>query len=139
MNQDGKEVTLSDFKGSNLVLYFYPKDNTPGCTIEGKQFSKYLPEFEKLNTVVVGVSPDSVESHCKFIDKQELKVMLLSDSEKKMINDYGVWGKKKFMGREFMGIIRSTFLIVDGKIIQKWSPVKVKGHVEEVLEKVKEV
>ena len=137
LNQDNKEVSLKDY--DKLVLYFYPKDNTPGCTIEGQQFTKYLPEFKKLGFVIVGVSADSVESHCKFIEKRDLKVELLSDPDKELINKFSVWQKKKFMGKEFMGIVRSTFIIVDGKVMHKWSPVKVKGHVEEVLEKVKEL
>ncbi len=132
-----KEVSLSDFKGKWVVLYFYPKDNTPGCTIEAIDFSSLKKDFEKFNAVVLGVSPDSVESHCKFIEKKELTIDLLSDSEKEVAKAYGVWDKKKFMGKEYMGIIRSTFLIKDGKIIKAWSPVKVKGHAEAVLEEIK--
>jgi len=138
LNQEGKKVNLTDFKRKWVVLYFYPKDNTPGCTIEAIDFSKLKTEFEKHNVVVLGVSPDSAKSHCSFIEKKDLTIMLLSDEEKKAAALYGVWGKKKFMGREFMGVIRSTFLIDPaGKIAHVWSPVSVKGHAEEVLGMVK--
>lgn len=133
LNQDGEEVSLDDFKGKWVVLYFYPKDNTPGCSIEAQDFSRLRGEFEKKNAVVLGVSMDSVESHCKFIEKKDLSIMLLSDPSKELINKFKVWDKKKFMGREFMGIIRSTFLIKDGKIVKEWRGVRVKGHAEEVL------
>ncbi|OGI64152.1 hypothetical protein A2642_00290 [Candidatus Nomurabacteria bacterium RIFCSPHIGHO2_01_FULL_39_10] len=138
VNQDGKKVSLTDFKGKKVVLYFYPKDNTPGCTIEGIEFTSVLPEFKKLGVEVVGVSPDSVKSHCNFISKQKLGVTLLSDESKKVLCAYGVWGKKKFMGREYMGVLRTTFLIDGrGKIIHIWRNVSVKGHAKEVLERVK--
>jgi peroxiredoxin Q/BCP len=135
LDYDGKKVGLKDFKGKFVVLYFYPKDNTPGCTIEAINFSGLLGEFEKLGAVVLGVSPDSVQSHCKFRDKKELKIELLSDESKRCLEDWGVWGLKKFMGREYMGVIRSTFLInPKGEIVKVWSPVKVKGHAKAVLE-----
>lgn len=138
-NQDGEKISLSDFKGKWVVLYFYPRDNTPGCTIEAIDFTKKLLEFKKRNAVVLGCSPDSTESHCKFIDKRKLKLTLLSDPEHKMMDKYGVWGKKKFLGKEFMGVIRSTFLIdPSGKVSQVWSPVKVKNHAETVLSLLKE-
>ncbi len=138
VNQEGKKVSLADFKAKMLVLYFYPKDNTPGCTIEGIEFTSVLPEFKKLGVEVVGVSPDSVKSHCSFISKQKLGVMLLSDESKKVLSKYGVWGKKKFMGREYMGVLRTTFLIDGkGKIVHIWRNVSVKGHAKEVLERVK--
>ncbi len=133
-DQDGNKVCLKDFKGKFVVLYFYPKDNTPGCTLEAIDFTKNLSNFARKNAVVLGCSPDSAKSHCSFIEKQKLKLILLSDPEHKVMEKYGVWGLKKFMGREFMGVIRSTFLIgPDGKIVKVWSPVSVKGHVDEVL------
>ncbi len=138
-DQDGTRVALKNFKGKWVVLYFYPKDSTPGCTIEAIDFTKQLPKFKKAGVTVLGCSPDSEKSHCSFIEKQKLKITLLSDPEKEVIRKYGVWGKKKFMGREFMGVIRSTFLISpDGKIVYVWSPVKVNGHADDVLAKVKE-
>jgi peroxiredoxin Q/BCP len=137
-NQEGKRVSLADFKDKIVVLYFYPKDNTPGCTIEGMEFTSVLPEFKKLGVEVIGVSPDSVKSHCNFIAKQKLRVELLSDESKKMLEVYGVWGKKKFMGKEYMGVLRTTFLIDGkGKVVHIWRDVSVKGHAKEVLERVK--
>jgi len=138
-NQNEENVSLKDFKGKWVVLYFYPKDNTPGCTTEAVEFTQKLPEFKKLGAIVLGCSKDSPQSHCKFIDKKDLKITLLSDLDHEVIDKYGAWGKKKFMGREFMGIIRSTFLIdPQGKIARIWSPVKVKGHVDDVLLELKE-
>ena len=116
-DQHGDIVSLKDFKGSWLVLYSYPKDNTPGCTTEARDFSCLLDEFRQLDCRIAGVSPDSPASHLKFIDKQELGLRLLSDPERSMLEAYGSWGLKKFMGREFMGVIRSTWLIdPDGPI-----------------------
>lgn len=110
-NAEGKTISSDDFLGQWLVLYFYPKDNTPGCTTEAIDFSEKLPEFTDLNAVVVGVSPDSEKSHGKFIDKHNLTVQLLSDPEHELAAAYGAWGPKKFMGKECEGILRSTFLI----------------------------
>ncbi len=139
-NQDGETVSLASFKGKWLVLYFYPRDNTPGCTIEAIDFTALKKEFEKLGAVVVGVSGDSVKSHCSFIEKKDLQIELLSDPTKEMMKAYGVWGLKKFMGKEYMGVIRSTFLIDSSGVIKKvWSPVKVKGHAAAVLEVLKEM
>jgi len=139
-NQDGEIISLSHFKGKWLILYFYPRDNTPGCIIEGIEFSSVLRDFEEMNAIVVGVSADSVDSHCSFISKQKLKIALLSDPDKEMINAYGVWQKKKFMGREFMGIVRSTFLVdPDGKLAFIWPKVSSKGHAAEVKEKLAEL
>lgn len=136
----GNHVSLKDFKGKWVVLYFYPKDNTPGCTIEAITFTKENPDFQKLDAVILGVSPDSCKSHQKFIESQKLKITLLSDPDHKALESYGVWGLKKFMGREFKGVIRSTFLIdPKGKIAYVWSNVKVAGHVEAVKEKLKEL
>ena len=139
-NQDDKNLSLLDFQGSWLILYFYPKDNTPGCTTEAIEFSQKQAEWENLNVKVLGVSPDSVKSHCKFIEKHSLALQLLSDPDHQVAESYGVWGLKKFMGKEYMGIIRSTFLIdPSGNLAQVWPSVKVKGHVESVLSKVKEL
>jgi len=139
-NEDGKEVCLEDFRGKWVVLYFYPKDNTPGCTREAQDFSEKLEEFEKLGAVVLGVSPDSVRSHKRFKEKKGLKVTLLSDEEKKVVETYGVWQKKKVCGRECYGVVRTTYLIdPEGKVAEVWEKVKVKGHVDAVLEKLKEL
>ncbi|AFY91487.1 thioredoxin-dependent thiol peroxidase [Chamaesiphon minutus] len=134
----GKNMSLEDFKSQWLVLYFYPKDNTPGCTTEAIEFTSKLPDFQALNTQVVGISPDSIASHGKFIDKQKLGIILLSDPEHQIAEDYGVWQLKKFMGKEYMGIIRSTFLIDPiGNVAHVWSNVKVKNHVDSVLDRVR--
>ena len=137
-NQDEEKICLKDYNGKNVILYFYPKDNTPGCSLEAMTFTKYKDEFEKYNTTIIGVSKDSCESHKKFIKNKNLNITLISDSEKEIQESYGVWRLKKFMGREFMGTVRSTFLIdSSGKIRKIWNKVKVKGHVEEVLNEVK--
>ena len=139
-NQEGKVLNLSSFKGKNLVVYFYPKDSTPGCTIQAVDFTKFKNKFLALDTVVIGVSKDSVNSHKKFCEKQKLKIDLLSDPEIKMIQDYGVWQEKSLYGKKYMGIVRSTFLIdKKGVVKEVWSPVKVKGHVESVLKSVEEL
>jgi peroxiredoxin Q/BCP len=137
-NQDGKNVSMKDYSGKWLVLYFYPKDNTPGCTIEAKDFTSLAGRFEKLGAAVVGVSPDSVKSHCNFIEKQGLKITLLSDTDRAVTKRYGAWGTKKMYGKESEGLIRSTFVISpDGKISRAWTKVKAEGHAEEVLETVR--
>ncbi len=138
-DENGKKRCLKDSRGKWVVLYFYPKDNTTGCTKEAKDFSQYIEEFEKLNAVVIGISPDSIESHKKFKDKHGLKVILLSDESKDTMQKYGVWQLKKMYGRSYYGVVRSTFLIdPDGNIAYEWKRVKVKGHVEDVLKKLKE-
>jgi peroxiredoxin Q/BCP len=138
-DQNGTLVSLKDFASFWLILYFYPKDNTPGCTTEAKDFTVYANEFKELGAIIVGVSPDSQKSHCNFISKQQLSLQLLSDPEHKLAEAYGVWGLKKFMGKEYMGIIRSTFLIAPDRTIKHaWGNVKVKNHVEMVLAKLKE-
>ncbi|WP_456397063.1 thioredoxin-dependent thiol peroxidase [Desulfurobacterium sp.] len=139
-NEEGKEVHLKDFKGKWLILYFYPKDNTPGCTKEAEEFTEKLSEFKKLNAEIAGISPDSVESHKKFKEKRNLKVILLSDPEHKVIESYGAWKLKKRFGKEYYGVVRTTYLIdPEGKVAHVWKNVRVKGHVDKVLEKLKEL
>ena len=134
------KYTLKNSLGKFVVLYFYPKDDTPGCTIETNDFNKLLPNFKKLDCQVYGVSKDSLKSHDKFKDKYKIKFDLLADEEIKVLKKYKVWGKKKFMGREFMGIIRSTYLIdKKGKILKFWENVKVKDHAKEVLETLQNI
>jgi peroxiredoxin Q/BCP len=134
-NQSGADIRLSSFRGKWVVLYFYPKDNTSGCTREAIDFSAALPRFTKKGAVILGVSPDSVASHERFVTKQNLTVELLSDPEKTVLRLYGVWQKKKLYGREFNGVVRTTLLIdPDGIIRQRWDKVKVAGHAEEVFE-----
>ena len=133
------KFNLKDLQGKFVVLYFYPKDDTPGCTIETNDFNKLLSKFKKLECEVYGISKDNIKSHNKFREKYKIKFDLLADEEIKVLKKYKVWGKKKFMGREFMGIIRSTFLIDrKGKIIKIWKNVKVKDHAKEVLKTLKE-
>jgi len=133
-----KDYLLKDSLGKYIVLYFYPKDDTPGCTIETNDFNKLLPKFKKLECEIYGISKDSLKSHNKFRDKYKIKFDLLADEKLTVLKKYNVWGKKKFMGREFMGIIRTTFLIdKKGKIIKIWDNVKVKDHAKEVLETLK--
>ena len=127
------KYSLKDSLGKYVVLYFYPKDDTPGCTIETNDFNILLSKFKKLNCEVLGVSKDNLKSHYKFKEKYKIKFELLSDEDKKSIKAYKTWGKKKFMGKEFMGQIRSTFLIKDNKILNEWRNVRVKDHAEEVL------
>ncbi|MDC1090224.1 thioredoxin-dependent thiol peroxidase [Emcibacteraceae bacterium] len=138
LDVNGENMSLSTFKGKNIVLYFYPKDDTPGCTKESIAFSELKNEFEANNTVILGASKDSVKKHQNFIKKHDLTVKLLVDDEGKLYEDYTVWVMKKLYGREYMGIERATFLIgADGNIKNIWRKVKVKGHAEEVLEAVK--
>ena len=133
----GKSISFQDFQGRSIILYFYPKDNTPGCTTEAIDFTDKLAEFQALNTQVIGISPDSIASHGKFIDKHNLKIILLSDPEHQIAESYGIWQLKKFMGKEYMGIVRSTFLIDPaGNISQVWSNVRVKNHVDTVLQSI---
>lgn len=130
----------SDVKGKWLVLYFYPKDNTPGCTIEAIDFSKEKQNFEELGAVIVGVSPDSVKSHEGFTSKQDLSITLASDPDKEVCKKLGVWQMKKNYGKEYEGVVRTTYLIdPEGKVAFVWSPVKVKGHVDEVLVKLNDL
>ena len=135
-----KEFSLKDSLGNFVVLYFYPKDDTPGCTIETNDFNKLLPKFKKLNCEILGISKDNLKSHDKFRDKYKIKFDLLADEEIKVLKKYKVWAKKKFMGREFMGIVRTTFLIdKKGQIIKIWNNVKVKDHAKEVLETLQNI
>ena len=130
-----KNFTLTESQGKYIVLYFYPKDDTPGCTIETNDFNKLYSKFKKLNCDVYGISKDNIKSHDKFREKYKIKFDLLSDEELKVLKKYKVWAKKKFMGREFMGIVRTTFLIdKKGKTLKVWNNVKVKDHAKEVLE-----
>jgi len=132
--------SLKDYLGKFLILYFYPKDDTPGCIVEANDFNKLLLQFKKLNCEVFGVSKDNLKSHDKFREKYKLKFDLLSDEELTVLKKFKVWGKKKFMGREFMGILRTTFLIdKKGKILKIWENVKVKDHAVEVLNTLKEI
>ncbi len=139
-NQDGIEICLRDLKGKWIILYFYPKDNTPGCTTEAKEFSELLDEFEKLGAIIIGISPDSVKKHCNFIEKHNLKITLLSDEEKKVLKAYGAWGIKKMYGKEYEGVIRSTFIInPNGEIVKEYKKVRAKGHASKVLDDLKEI
>ncbi|MBI2167715.1 MAG: peroxiredoxin [Candidatus Omnitrophica bacterium] len=139
--KDEKEsvVHLSDFKGRWVVFYFYPKDNTPGCTIEAHAFTKFLKEFTKQNAVILGVSPDSCGSHVKFIGEQGLKIRLLSDPDHKVLETYGAWQLKENYGKKYWGVVRSTVLIdPEGRIAHLWKTVRADGHAEAVLEKLRE-
>ena len=134
-DSDGNKVKSSDFKGKKHVIYFYPKDFTPGCTTEADEFSKDYKKFQKADIEVIGVSPDDVDSHKKFCEKMKIPYILLADTEKDLSKKFGVWGKKKFMGREYMGVQRSTFLVNEkGKIFKAFPKVKPAGHSKEVLE-----
>ena len=134
----GKKVSLSDFKGKKVVLYFYPKDMTSGCTQEACDFRDSFPDFSKLKTVVIGVSADSASLHQKFTEKYSLPFVLLSDENKEVLEKYGVWKEKSMYGRKYMGIERTTFVIdEDGKIQNIFTKVKVVGHVDEILKVLK--
>ena len=136
----GDLVNLSDFSGKNVVLYFYPRDDTPGCTKEAIGFTEKLDEFTDLNTVILGVSKDTVKKHDKFVTKHELKIGLLSDEEGNVCERYGVWVEKNMYGKKSMGVERATYLIAaDGKIAQVWRKVKVPGHVDAVLDAVRDL
>jgi len=135
---NGKNVKLSNFKGKKVVLYFYPKDDTPGCTKEAIGFTESLAKFKRAGAVVIGASKDTVEKHAKFRDKHDLKIPLVSDEDGSLCKDYGVWKKKMNYGKSYMGIERSTFLIDEkGKVARVWRKVRVASHVDEVLDAVK--
>ena len=136
-NQDDVEICLRDLKGKWIVLYFYPKDNTPGCTTEACDFSEAAPDFSNLNAIIIGVSADSTAKHRNFIEKKDLSITLLSDESTTMLQDYGVWSLKKNYGKEYMGIVRSTLIInPEGIVKALWKNVKVKGHADVVKEKL---
>ena len=133
-------ISLEDYQGKNVVLYFYPKDDTPGCTTEAKDFTSAIDEFSDANTVVIGMSKDTVAKHDKFIAKHDLQVLLASDEDGKVIEDYGVWVEKNMYGRKYMGIERATYLIDASGVIQTiWRKVKVKGHAEAVFEATQQI
>ena len=139
-NQDGKIISLNDINDQNIVLYFYPKDNTSGCTKEACNFRDEFPKLGKLDAVILGVSPDSVESHKKFVEKYNLPFDLLSDEKKEVVKKYDVWKEKNMYGRKYMGVVRSTFIIDKNRIIRKiFSKVKVADHNKEVMETLKEI
>lgn len=131
---NGEDISLKDFRGKKVILYFYPKDMTSGCTVEACDFRDNIKKIERKNAVVIGVSPDDTKSHVKFKDKYELPFTLLSDTTKKMLEDYGVWQEKSMYGRKYMGVVRTTFVIDEkGKIEKVFEKVKVEGHVDEIL------
>ncbi|HIP28743.1 MAG TPA: thioredoxin-dependent thiol peroxidase [Sulfurovum sp.] len=139
-NQDEEEICFRDIKGKWLVLYFYPKDNTPGCTTQACDFTQAEPDFHSLDAMILGVSPDSPKKHRNFIEKKDLTITLLADEEKELCNLFGIWQLKKFMGKEYMGVVRSTFIIgPDGKIAAAWTKVRVKEHASIVKEKLEEL
>ncbi len=139
VNQDGREIDLKSFLGKNVVLYFYPKASTPGCTTQACGIRDSKKEFAKYNTVVLGISPDEPKKLLKFIEKEKLNFDLLSDVDHCVAKEYGVWGLKKFMGKEYMGILRTTFIIgPDGKLNFIMDDVKTKTHHQDVLEYIKE-
>jgi peroxiredoxin Q/BCP len=136
-NQNGNSVRLDDFADRWLVVYFYPRDDTPGCTIEAKEFTDSKNDFEENGATIMGVSPDNEAKHCKFIDKHGLKIDLLADCEKRMLSDYGVWQEKSMYGKIYMGVVRTTYLInPDGNIAEAWTKVKAKGHADAVLKRL---
>ena len=135
---NGKTITLKDLKGKNIVIYFYPKDDTPGCTVEACGFRDSYKEIEKLGAVILGVSPDNVTSHEKFIKKFNLPFNLLADTDKKMCQNYGVWVEKSMYGKKYMGVARTTFIInKEGKISKIFEKVKPEGHNKEIIEAIK--
>lgn len=136
---NGEVINIADYRGKFVVLYFYPKDMTPGCTTQACDFRDYHQKFEDVNAVILGVSPDPLERHHKFIEKHGLPFTLLSDENNELAEMFGVWKLKKNFGKEYMGIERSTFIIdKDGKLVNEWRKVKVKDHVEEALKYIKE-
>jgi peroxiredoxin Q/BCP len=139
-DQDGKPVKLGDYKGRWVVLYFYPKDDTPGCTTEACDFTNGLKDFEKLDAVILGCSPDSPESHRKFIAKYKLQVRLLSDPAHEVMQTYGAWGEKVLYGKKSIGVIRSTVIIdPEGKVAHRWAKVSATGHAESVKAKLNDL
>jgi len=142
IDENGKEIetTDNDLLGKWTVIYFYPRDNTPGCTTEAKEFSTLLEEFDKLGVRIIGISRQSVESHKRFREKHGLRITLLSDPDAEIHKSFGAWGKKKMYGREVEGVIRSTYLVSpEGEIVKEWKNVRAKGHAARVLEEIKEL
>ena len=138
-DQDGKPVKLSDFKGQQVIVYFYPADDTPGCTKEACQFNDNLKTFEKAGVAVLGISPDGAEKHTKFRTKYKLKFPLLTDADKKVMEKYGAWGEKTMYGKKTVGTIRSTFLVgPNGKVQRAWYHVRADGHAAKVLQEIAE-
>ena len=134
LNKEGEKISLSDFKGKPVVLYFYPKDNTPGCTTEACNFRDDYEDYRKQGVEIIGVSPDSVKSHTRFTSKHSLPFLLLADEDHKVCEMYGVWGKKKMFGKEYFGVLRTTFLIdKDGNIVKVFNGVKPAKHSKEVI------
>ena len=132
---DGKNIRSSDFKGQKHVIYFYPKDFTPGCTTEADEFTRDYKKFKKAGIEIIGISKDDINSHKKFCERMKIPYILLADTDTEVAKKFGVWGKKKFMGREYMGVLRSTFLVNEkGKIFKTFPKVKPAGHAKEVLE-----
>jgi thioredoxin-dependent peroxiredoxin len=139
-DKDEKKVCLKDLKGNWVILYFYPKDMTPGCTQEACDFSVNIKDFEGLEALIIGISPDPPESHRKFAEKYKLKITLLSDESLEVLQKYGVWQLKKMMGKQYFGVVRTTYLLdQEGKVANVWESVSVKGHIEEVKNKLKEL
>jgi len=139
-NQDEEEICFRDIKGKWIVLYFYPKDNTPGCTTQACDFTQTEADFRSLDAMILGVSPDSPKKHRNFIEKKDLTITLLADEDKELCNLFGIWQLKKFMGKEYMGVVRSTFIIApDGKIAASWTKVRVKEHANIVKTKLEEL
>ena len=138
-NEDNVEIALRDLDGYTIILYFYPKDNTPGCTTEADEFSALKEEFKAQNAVIVGISPDSAASHRKFIESKKLNIILLSDENKAVASLYRAFGKRVMYGKEVLGIIRSTFIIKNGIILESFYNVKAKGHAQKVLEKLQKL
>ena len=137
INQNGKTIGLDDLSGKWSVIYFYPRDDTPGCTVEAKEFTELNNKFKENGASIYGVSPDNEAKHCKFIDKYDLKIDLLADTEKTMLSDYGVWQEKSMYGKTYMGVVRTTYLIdPDGNIAGAWTKVKAKGHADAVLKRL---
>lgn len=139
-NQDDVEICLKDLIGKWIVLYFYPKDNTPGCSTQACDFTASIEDFEGMDAIILGVSPDSTKSHRNFIAKKELKITLLSDSEKETLKEYSAWGLKKNYGKEYEGVIRSTFIInPKGEIAGTYYNVRAKGHVDRIKKELSEL
>ena len=140
INQNGKTIGLDDLLGKWSVIYFYPRDDTPGCTVEAKEFTELNNKFKENGASIYGVSPDNEAKHCKFIDKYDLEIDLLADTEKTMLSDYGVWQEKSMYGKTYMGVVRTTYLInPNGNIAEAWTKVKAKGHAEAVLNRLIEL